>query len=150
MCIHDIMSAHVEYVSPDDTLEVAASRMRDLGLGSLPVCENHGVVGMLTDRDITIRAVALGLEPGATRVSEVMSAQPYCCYDDQDVEVAVHLMQSQQIRRVLVLDRDKRLVGIVSLGDLAVESGTPEHAGEILQDLCASGVHRCGITEERR
>jgi CBS domain-containing protein len=135
MLISAIMSEHVESVSPLDTIQQAALKMRELGVGPLPVCENHAVVGVVTDRDITIRAVADGLDPKIARVSEVMSGELVCCYDDQEIEVAAHLMQSQQIRRVLVLDRDKRLVGIVSLGDLALESETPERAGEILQEV---------------
>ena len=77
------------------------------------------MVGMLTDRDITVRAVAEGRDPRTTKVRDVMSGELICCYEDQEVEVAAHLMRSQQIRRVLVLDRDKQLVGIVSLSDLA-------------------------------
>ena len=75
-------------------------------------------------------------------MSEVMSGEVVCCYDDQEIEVAAHLMQSQQIRRVLVLNRDKRLVGIVSLGDLALEAECPERAGEILQEVSGSAAQR--------
>jgi CBS domain-containing protein len=142
MWVSEVMSEQVECVSPDDTLQDAALKMRDLGVGPLPVCENRSVVGMVTDRDITIRAVALGRDPKTTKVSEVMSGEIVCCYDDQELEVAAHLMQTQQIRRVLVLDRDKRLVGIVSLGDLALESETPERAGEILQEVSGSAAQR--------
>ena len=110
--------------------------MKDLGVGPLAVCENQGVVGMLTDRDITIRGVAAGKDPQTTKVRDVMSGELVCCYQDQDIEVAAHLMRSQQIRRVLVLDRDKRLVGIVSLSDLALDAASPQDAGEILQDVC--------------
>ena len=142
MSIREIMSEQVEFVRPDDTLQDAALKMRELGIGPLPVCENQCVVGMVTDRDITIRAVALGLDPRTTKVSEVMSGEVVCCYDDQEAEVAAHLMQSQQIRRVLVLDRDKRLVGIVSLGDLAIDAKTPERAGEILQEVSGAAAQR--------
>jgi CBS domain-containing protein len=142
MSISEIMSEQVECVCPDDTLQDAAIKMRESGVGPLPVCENQCVVGMVTDRDITIRAVALGLDPKTTKVSEVMSGEVVCCYADQEVEVAAHLMQSQQIRRVLVLDRDKRLVGIVSLGDLAIDAETPARAGEILQEVSGSAAQR--------
>jgi len=138
MLIREIMTDHVEFVTPEQTLRDAALKMRDLGVGPLPVCENQGVVGMLTDRDITIRAVAEGLDTEKTMVRDVMSGELICCYDDQEVDVAAHLMQSQQIRRILVLDRDKRLVGIVSLGDLAVEARSPLRAGEILQEVCGA------------
>ena len=138
MLISEIMTEHVEFVTPDETLRQAAMKMRDSGVGPLPVCENQGVIGMITDRDITIRAVAEGLDPETTKVRDVMSSELICCYDYQDVDVAAHLMQSQQIRRVLVLNRDRRLVGIVSLSDLALESPNSERAGEILQEVCAA------------
>jgi len=140
MRISEIMTAHVECVSPDDTLQDAAGKMKELDVGPLPVCEHRSVVGMVTDRDITIRAVAEGRDPKTTRVRDIMSGELICCYDDQEVEVAAHLMQSQLIRRVLVLDRDKRLVGIVSLGDLAIEADTPQRAGEILQEVSGSAA----------
>ncbi len=138
MLVSEIMTHDVEFVMPDDTLEEAATKMKNFDVGPLPVCEHEGVVGMVTDRDITIRAVSLGKDPKTTLVRDVMSQDVICCYLDQDIEVAAHLMQSQQIRRVLVVDRDKRLVGIVSLGDLAVVSETPARAGEILQEVSGS------------
>ena len=136
MLINEIMTRQVEFITPQETLRNAAVKMREHGVGPLPVCENGGVIGMLTDRDITVRAVAEGRNPETTKVREVMSGELICCYEDQEVEVAAHLMRSQQIRRVLVLDRDRRLVGIISLSDLALESPSPERAGEILQDVC--------------
>ncbi len=137
MLIREVMTHDVEFIRPEETLQNAAVKMKELGVGTLPVCENAGVVGMLTDRDITVRAVAEARSPQTTRVRDVMSGEVICCYEDQEVEVAANLMRSKQIRRVLVLDRDKRLVGIVSLSDLALESPTPNRAGEILQDVCA-------------
>jgi CBS domain-containing protein len=140
MLIREIMTEQVEFVRPDESLQEAALKMRDFGVGPLPVCENEGVVGMLTDRDITIRAVAEGRDPESTKVRDVMSGELICCFEDQEVEVAERLMTSQQIRRVVVLNRDKRLVGIVSLGDLAVEARSPVRAGEILQGVSAAAA----------
>jgi CBS domain-containing protein len=137
MLISEVMTHDVEFIGPDETLQNAALKMKELGVGTLPVCENAGVVGMLTDRDITVRAVADGQSPQTTHVRDVMSHELICCYEDQEVDVAAYLMRSQQIRRIVVVDRDKRLVGIVSLSDLALESASPEQAGEILQDVCA-------------
>jgi CBS domain-containing protein len=137
MLIREIMTKDVEFVGPEETLKDAALKMRELGVGPLPVCENACVVGMLTDRDIVVRAVAEGRDPQTTQVRDVMSGELICCCEDQEVEVAARLMRSQQIRRIVVLDRDKRLVGIVSLSDLALESPSPERAGEILQDVLA-------------
>jgi CBS domain-containing protein len=138
MLIREIMTGHVEFVTPHETLRRAAVKMRDSGVGTLPVCENQGIVGMLTDRDITIRGVAEGRDPETTEVRDVMSGELICCYDDQNVDVAAHLMQSQHIRRVLVLNRDRRLVGIVSLADLALGAHNAERAGEILHEVCGA------------
>lgn len=135
MLINEIMTHRVEYVGPNDTLQMAARKMRDHDVGPMPVCENQSVIGMVTDRDITVRAVAEGRDPKTTRVRDVMSGELICCFEDQEAEVAGRLMQSQQIRRVLVLNRDKRLVGIVSLADLVVEALNPRDAGEVLQQV---------------
>ena len=135
MRISDVMTREVESIGPDDTLQEAAQRMKDFGVGPLPVCENHSVVGMVTDRDITLRAVASGLDPATTAVRDVMSEEIVCCFEDQEAEVAARLMQSKQIRRVLVLDRDKKLVGIITLADLASEALGSLQAGEILQEM---------------
>jgi CBS domain-containing protein len=135
MRISDVMTREVESIGPDDTLQEAAQRMKEFGVGPLPVCENHSVVGMVTDRDITLRAVASGLDPATTAVRDVMSEEIVCCFEDQEVEVAARLMQSKQIRRVLVLDRDKKLVGIVTLADLAADALDNQRAGEILQEV---------------
>lgn len=140
MLIREIMTDHVEFVGPDESLQEAALKMRDFGVGPLPVCENEAVVGMLTDRDITIRAVAEGCDPESTKVRDVMSGELVCCFDDQDVDVAARLMKAQQIRRIVVMNRDKRLVGIVSLGDLAVDAPSPQRAGEILQGVSGAGA----------
>jgi CBS domain-containing protein len=133
MLIREIMTEHVEFARPEESLQEAALKMRDFGVGPLPVCENEAVIGMLTDRDITIRAVAEGRDPRSTKVREVMSGDLICCFDDQDTDVAARLMKTQQIRRIVVMNRDKRLVGIVSLSDLALAEMSPESAAEILQ-----------------
>jgi CBS domain-containing protein len=135
MLISEIMTRDVESIGPDDTLQQAATKMKELGVGPLPVCQNRSVVGMVTDRDITVRAVAEGLDPATTAVRHVMSEEIVCCFDDQEVEVAARLMQTKQIRRVMVMDRDKKLVGIVTLGDLASEAVDTHRAGEILHEV---------------
>jgi CBS domain-containing protein len=135
MLINEIMTREVESIGPDDTLQEAAMKMKELGVGPLPVCDNQSLVGMVTDRDITVRAVASGLDPATTRVRDVMSDEIVCCFDDQEVEVAARLMQSKQIRRIMVMDRDKKLVGIITLADLAALGVNPQRAGEILQEV---------------
>ena len=145
MLIREIMTENVEFVSPDESVQKAAQKMRDFGVGPLPVCENQAVVGVLTDRDITIRAVAEGRNPELTKVRDVMSGELTCCFDDQEIDVAARLMKAQNIRRIVVMNRDKRLVGIVSLSDLAVEASSPARGGEILQGVAC----RCGSYDVR-
>ena len=136
MQVKDIMTPGVECVRPDDTLQNAARKMRDLDVGPLPVCgDDDRLAGMITDRDITVRAVAEGKDPTTTRVREVMTQEIIYGFEDQDVEEAARIMKERQVRRLVVLNRDKRLVGIVSLGDLATETGDREKSGEVLQDV---------------
>jgi len=133
MRVKEIMTRGVQCVGPDTTLQEAARKMRDLDVGPLPVCENDRLTGIVTDRDITIRAVAEGLNPGSTRVRDIMTPDVYYCFEDQHVLEAARLMKEQQIRRILVLNNDERLVGIVSLADLAVDAGDDELSGDTLE-----------------
>src|SRR5438477_2849918 len=134
MRVNEVMTRGVECVRPPDDIAAAAARMRDLDIGPLPVCgDADRLVGMLTDRDITVRAVAEGRDPKKTRVSDVMTPNIIYCFEDQDITDAARLMKENQIRRLVVLSRDKRLVGIVSLGDLAVDTGDDELAGATLE-----------------
>jgi CBS domain-containing protein len=135
MQLKDIMTPKPECVSPEDSLRDAACKMRDLDVGPLPVCENDRLAGMITDRDIVVAAVAEGKDPETTKVRAAMSPGVFYCFEDQDVEEAARTMQERQVRRLLVLNRDKRLVGIVSLGDLATETGDRQKSGEVLQDV---------------
>jgi CBS domain-containing protein len=122
MKLKDIMTEDVEVISPDASIYEAARMMRLLDIGALPVCSGDRLVGMLTDRDLTIRSIAEGRDPKTTSVKETMTPQIVWCFDDQNVEEAENLMQEQQVRRLPVLDREKHLVGIVSLGDLATRA----------------------------
>jgi len=143
MQLKDIMTTDPECIPPEETLQQAALRMRDLDVGSLLVCDNDRLAGMITDRDITLRAVAEGKDPRTTRVREAMTEDIVFGFEDQDINDAARVMEQKQIRRLAVLNRDKRLVGIVSLGDLAVEGGDRSKAGEILQEVCEPAVpHR--------
>lgn len=143
MQIQQIMTANPECIRPDATLQEAARRMRDLDVGPLPVCgEDHRLAGMITDRDITVRAVAEGKDPTTTPAREAMTGEVIYCFDDQDVQEAARTMQERQVRRLLVVNRDKQLVGIVSLGDLAVETGDREKAGAVLQDVSEPAMPR--------
>jgi CBS domain-containing protein len=142
MRVRDIMTRNPECVSPEDMLQEAARRMRDLDVGPLPICENDRLAGMITDRDIVVRAVAEGKDPRCTKVREAMTEEVVYCFDDQDAQEAARTMQDRQIRRLLVLNRDKRLVGIVSLGDLANESGDTVKSGEVLQEVSVPSAPR--------
>jgi CBS domain-containing protein len=138
MQIHEIMSRNVKLASPDDTLQEAAMMMAELDAGALPVGENDRLVGMITDRDIAIRGDAAGCDPTSTRVEEIMSREAVkYCYEDEDVDDIARNMAQEQVRRLPVVNRDKRLVGIVSLGDIARRraDGSDHTSGEALRGV---------------
>lgn len=135
MQLKDIMTQHVEVISPEATLQEAAEKMQQFDIGPLPVYDGKQLVGMLTDRDIIVRAVAKGYDPKTTPVREAMTPDIAYSFEDQDVQEAARIMEECQIRRLPILDRAKRLVGIVSLGDLAVRTGEQQQVGEILEQV---------------
>lgn len=135
MELREIMTRNPEVVSGEASLKEAAAKMKDLDVGLLPVCDGDRMQGMLTDRDITIRATAAGKDPGKTKVADIMSTDVAYCFEDQEVAEAASLMEARQIRRLPILSQDKRLVGIVSLGDIAVHGGDRDLAGEALQEV---------------
>jgi CBS domain-containing protein len=137
MKIHDCMSSDVHLASPSDTIQSAAKTMASIDAGAIPVGENGRLVGMITDRDIAVRAVAAGRGPDC-RVADVMSHDVKYCYEDEDTEHVLANMGDIQVRRLPVLNRDKRLVGIVSLGDLAM-TGARAKAGLALGDISRPG-----------
>lgn len=139
MKIEEVMTRDVEVVRPDATLREAAKKMRSFDVGLLPVVEGARVVGMLTDRDIAVRAVAEGRDPNSTLAREVMTTDVVYCDPDEDVRQAAKLMSEKQIRRLLLLDRERRLVGIVSLGDLAVDTRDEKMAGKVLEEVSKPG-----------
>lgn len=118
MKIEDVMTHDVAVVSPDETIRQAARLMDELDIGALPVAENERLVGMITDRDIVVRAVADGLDP-SIRVGDVMTPDVKYCFCDQEVAEVSDNMADIQVRRLPVVDRGKRLVGIIALGDIA-------------------------------
>lgn len=128
------MTAHARCVGPENTLVEAAGLMREMDVGALPVCEEDRLIGMLTDRDIVLRGTADGRDPNATSVRELMSSSVTSVRADQSVEEAVRVMEDRQIRRLPVIGRDGRLVGIVSLGDIAISSN-PAFSGMALRDV---------------
>ena len=145
MQVKDVMSRDVEVVLPSTTLREAAEKMKALDVGPLPVCDGTRLQGMITDRDIAIRAVAEGRDPNTTPVSEVMSVGVIYCYVDDDVRDAAKLMEKEQIRRLVVLDRAKNLVGVVSLGDLAVGGVNKKLTGDVLREVSEPGGLTSGM-----
>jgi len=139
MRVSEVMTRSVKCIGPQATLQEAAAQMKALDIGTLPVCDNDRPVGIITDRDITVRATAEGEAPNEVRVRDVMTPEVIYCYDDALVDNAALLMQQKQVRRLLVLNSDKRLVGIVSLGDLAVKSHDEELAGNTLEAVSEPG-----------
>jgi CBS domain-containing protein len=135
MQLKDIMTPKVEVISPEATIQEAAQKMSQLDVGPLPVCDGEQLVGMLTDRDIAVRAVAEGCDPTTTMVREAMTPDLVYCFEDQAIQEAARLMEQYQIRRLPILNRNKRLVGIVSLGDLAVSTSDQPLAGEVLEQV---------------
>lgn len=131
--LKDIMTRNVEVVRPNTSVFEVAQKMKDLDVGVMPICDGDRLVGMVTDRDITIRATADGLDPKSTHAATVMTPNLAFCYEDQDVREAAKAMEECQIRRLPIVNRDKRLVGIVSLGDLAVDTGNDRLSGEVLE-----------------
>ena len=132
--LKDVMSRDVKLVTPDTTIREAAQQMRDGDFGMLPVAENDRMIGAISDRDIAIRAIADDKGPSTT-VREVMSEGICWAYEDDSVEQAATVMSERQVRRLPVVDRDKRLVGIVSLGDFAVDRTDIEPAAEALSGI---------------
>jgi CBS domain-containing protein len=125
MRVSEVMTRHVEIMSPRHSIQEAARCMCDMDVGALPIGENDRLVGMVTDRDIAVRAVAAG-KGADTPLREVMSTDVCYCFEDEDVRTVADNMADQQVRRLPVLNREKRLVGILTIGDLAVsEDGSP-------------------------
>ena len=140
MLVREAMSRDVKTVDPDQALQDAARIMLDIDVGALPVGENDKLVGMITDRDIAVRGVAAGKPPTA-RVREVMSQEVRYCFEDEDTAHVARNMGEQQIRRLPVVDRSKRLVGILSLADLATSAKTGQATAALSGISQAGGSH---------
>lgn len=134
--ISEIMTTDVEVVRPEETLRDAARAMADLDVGSLPVCDGRKLIGMITDRDITVRAIAEG-KGSETPISEVMTDEVIWCTDTDSVDEVLQQMSDAQVRRIPVVDKDRQLVGIVALGDIALEE--EEDVDEALRDISMPG-----------
>lgn len=137
MRVSNCMTGNVQIADPGQTIRDVAQTMAQLDAGAMPVGENDRLVGMITDRDIAIRGIAMGKGPDA-KVRDVMSREVRYCFDDEDIDDVLHDMRDLKVRRMPVLNRDKRLVGIVSLGDLAT-NGESAETGEALSGISQPG-----------
>ena len=135
MKLSEIMTRDVVVMQPDDSLQSAAKKMRDRDIGFLPVCDGEDLIGVISDRDITVRALADGMDVSIMLGRDLMTSPAIYCFDDQDVSEAAQIMEENQIRRLVVMSReDNRLVGVVSLGDLA-RHATTDRSGQVLQKV---------------
>jgi CBS domain-containing protein len=143
MKVRDAMTPDVQLCTPDDTLRDAAEAMAALGVGLLPVTDNERLVGMVSDRDIAIRGVGMGRGPDS-RVADVMTSDVKYCFEDQDLTEITRNMGEIQVRRLPVLDRHKRLVGIIALGDIAQRTAS-NGAGDALNQISRPGGPRAQV-----
>ncbi|QDU81192.1 Hypoxic response protein 1 [Polystyrenella longa] len=138
MKIQKIMTTNVECISPDASVAEVAKRMKTHDIGSVPVCENEEkLIGMVTDRDIVVRCIAEGRDLNSTTARDIMTTDIIYCCEDQDVTEMAEVMEERKIRRVVVLNEDKKLVGIVSLGDMAVKTQNDSLCNEALEAVSA-------------
>lgn len=139
--VKDVMSPKCEWISPDTSCMEAAQKMRDQDIGFLPVGENDRLIGMVTDRDIVVRCTAEGHDPKNTQVRSVMTQKTYYCYDDESVDEVCENMGDIQVRRLPVVNRDKKLVGVVSFGDVA-QAAPKDKVGEAQQQITAETARK--------
>lgn len=136
MLIKECMTKNVVLGNPNITLREAAQKMREGDFGILPIAENDRLVGMLTDRDIVVRGVAEGKDPKQTVVRDCMTKEVLYCYEDQTAKEVLENLGDKQIRRLPVLNRSKKLVGILSLGDMALKHAPADQLEEALSRIC--------------
>jgi|SRR5215510_2856697 len=133
MKVREIMTTNVEWVRPETAVVDLAQKMKTLNVGFLAVCDKDRLVGIVTDRDIVIRGIASGRDINTTNAADIMTHNVFWCYEDDDVKDVAQKMSDKEVRRMLILNRDKRLVGVVSLGDISkVEE---EESGKTLRDI---------------
>ena len=135
MQVKEIMTCTVETINAEASLVETAQKMKTLQVGALPIWENEELVGMVTDRDITIRAVAEEKNLSSTSVKEIMTADVYCCFEDDDIQEAANLMEEKSVHRLLVLNSNNEPIGFVSLSDFAVKSHDEQLTCEVLEKI---------------
>lgn len=132
--VKDVMTQNCQWISPDTSVEEAAQKMREEDFGFLPIGDGDKLIGMVTDRDIVVRCVAAGNSCADTPVSEIMSKNTYYCYDDQDLAEVCDNLGEIKVRRLPVVNRDKQLVGVISMGDLAQQAANA-NVGQTEQEI---------------
>jgi CBS domain-containing protein len=138
MRLKEIMAQNVETVGPDATLQEAAQKMKRRDVGVLPVVEGKKPIGVITDRDITLRAVASGADVTKTKVCEVMTREPHFAYEDQTINEACQLMEKNRIRRIIVLNREGGLAGILSLNDVTIKGKETRRFAQVIRRIAAA------------
>lgn len=138
--LKDIMSKDIKSINSNDTIETAAQLMKQHDVGAIPVCNQNQIIGILTDRDITLRSVASGQSASSQRVSDIMTSNPVVGSPDMDVHDATRIMSEKQIRRLPVVENNN-LVGIVSLGDISVEPALQDNAEAALKNISQNSVN---------
>ena len=136
MKVKDMMHRGAEFVAPNATLQQIAKKMRDFDVGAIPVCDKGKPVGIVTDRDLAIRALANGKDPAKVEAREVMSQNVVFCRDSEEAEDALRIMEDNQVRRLPVLDEGDKLIGMVSLGDIS-HALSQEMTGEVTRAVSA-------------
>ena len=137
MKVRDIMTTTTQTILPDATLEQAAKKMRDYDVGLLPIVANNRVLGVITDRDLVVRAMAAGYNPHLTVVREIMTSRALWCYDDQTVSEAAKAMEANKVRRLVILDRNFALAGVLTLTDIATKAGYDRMPGHVLNRVAS-------------
>ncbi len=134
MQVRDVMTKDVQVIHAATSVRDAARKMKELNVGILPVAEKQKIVGVLTDRDIVVRSTAEGLNPEKEMIGSLMSGNVIWCFEDEDIDSAIDKMKKAKIRRIPVVSRENELVGIISIGDVAIE-GDERRAGETLEQI---------------
>ena len=134
----EVMTSNPVCCLPDETVDQVAQMMKSESVGAIPVIENHEdhhLIGILTDRDLTLKVVATGRDPAKTKIREVMKHNPFTCLQSDDIQRALEVMASRQIRRIPVIDGEGRIVVIIAQGDIATRMNEPEKTGELVADI---------------
>ncbi|MDD5303926.1 MAG: CBS domain-containing protein [Elusimicrobia bacterium] len=140
MQVKDIMHKGADCVAPDCSVQAAARKMKRHNIGALPVCDKSMLTGVITDRDIVVRGVSEGRDLAKTKVSEIMTAKPACCRQDADIQTVARLMEEMKIRRIPVLNRNEKLVGMLSVDDFTRRGPGQDLLAEILESAAARHV----------